>query len=83
MNIDDKMFSRRQAIIRSMTMQERLNPNLLNASRKRRIAKGSGVDTAEVNRLLKQYKQSKMALKKVGKLKNSKNFDMKLDSLLK
>jgi signal recognition particle subunit SRP54 len=55
--ITDKMFKRQEAIITSMTPTERKKPDLLNASRKRRIAKGSGVEVSEVNRLLKQHRQ--------------------------
>ncbi|MCA1934377.1 signal recognition particle protein [Asticcacaulis sp.] len=57
MNISDKMFDRQIAIISSMTKLERKKPDLLNASRKRRIAAGAGVDVAEINRLLKQHRQ--------------------------
>ena len=55
--IDDKAFKRQEAIISSMTRLERKKPDILAASRKRRIAKGAGVDVAEVNRLLKQHRQ--------------------------
>jgi len=55
--VDDKVFDRQVAIISSMTKIERKKPDLLNGSRKRRIAAGSGVDVAEVNRLLKQHRQ--------------------------
>ncbi len=55
--ITDKVFKRQEAIITSMTPSERKKPEVLNASRKRRIASGSGVDVAEVNRLLKQHRQ--------------------------
>jgi signal recognition particle subunit SRP54 len=56
-NIDDKVFRRQQAIISSMTKIERKKPDLLNASRKRRVAAGSGVEVSEINRLLKQHRQ--------------------------
>ena len=56
-NIDERVFRRQEAIITSMTKLERKKPDLLNASRKRRIAAGSGVDVAEINRLLKQHRQ--------------------------
>jgi signal recognition particle subunit SRP54 len=56
-NIDDKMFRRQRAIILSMTPKERRNPDILKASRKRRIAAGSGVKVEEVNKLLKQHRQ--------------------------
>ncbi len=56
-NIDDRMISRQEAIISSMTKAERKKPDLLNASRKRRIAAGAGVEVQDVNRLLKQHRQ--------------------------
>ena len=56
-NVDDKSIAHLQAIISSMTPAERANPKLLNGSRKRRIAGGSGTSVQEINRLLKQFKQ--------------------------
>ncbi|HEY0052122.1 MAG TPA: signal recognition particle protein [Caulobacteraceae bacterium] len=56
-NVDDRMVVRQLSIIGSMTKQERKKPDMLQASRKRRIAAGAGVDVAEVNRLLKQHRQ--------------------------
>ena len=56
-NINDKMLARQRAIISSMTKEERKKPDILQASRKRRIAAGSGVEVSEVNRLLKQHRQ--------------------------
>jgi len=67
-NIDDKMVTRQEAIILSMTRAERRNPNLLNGSRRRRIATGSGTTVQEVNRVLKQFKQMSTMMKKAGKL---------------
>ena len=49
-----------------MTIQERRNPDILNPSRKRRIAKGAGVDIAEVNRLVKQFEQAGKMMKQMG-----------------
>ncbi len=66
-NIDDKMPMRMLAIIRSMTPQERKFPDLIKASRKRRIAAGSGTQVQDVNRLLKQFLQMQKMLKKFGK----------------
>lgn len=66
--LDDKMVARQLAIISSMTPAERRNPDLLKASRKRRVAAGSGVTVPEVNRLLKQYQQMRLAMKRMGKL---------------
>ena len=67
-NIDDKMVARQQAIIQSMTPEERRNAKVLNGSRRRRIASGSGSTVQDVNRLLKQYKQMAMMMKKMGKM---------------
>ena len=61
----EKQMSRTEAIIHSMTPDERRNPNLLNPSRKNRIAKGAGVDVAEVNRLVKQFEQTKKLMKQM------------------
>jgi signal recognition particle subunit SRP54 len=66
--VSDKTFIRLEAIISSMTLGERKNPAIIKGSRKRRIAKGSGVDVAEVNRLLKQHKQMSGMMKKMGKM---------------
>ena len=56
-NIDDKMIGRQRAIISSMTKAERKKPDVLNGSRKRRVAAGAGVEVQEINRLLKQHRQ--------------------------
>jgi len=66
-NISDKMVDRQAAIISSMTKEERKKPDILAASRKRRIAAGAGVDVAEVNRLLKQHRQMADAFKMMSK----------------
>jgi signal recognition particle subunit SRP54 len=65
--ISDKMIDRQAAIISSMTKQERKKPDILQASRKRRIAAGAGVDVAEVNRLLKQHRQMADAFKMMSR----------------
>jgi len=65
--LSDKTFDRQVAIISSMTKQERKKPDILQASRKRRIAAGSGVDVAEVNRLLKQHRQMADTFKALSK----------------
>jgi len=65
--INDKMITRQQAIISSMTKAERKKPDILNASRKRRIAAGAGVDVAEINRVLKQHRQMADAVKAMSK----------------
>jgi signal recognition particle subunit SRP54 len=66
-NIDDRMVARQEAIILSMTLQERRNPKLLNAKRRKRIAAGSGTSVQDVNRLLKQFQQMANMMKKMGK----------------
>ena len=67
-NVDLGMLDRQQAIIDSMTPAERRSPKLLNSSRKRRIAGGSGTTVQDVNRLLKQVKQMNVMMKRAGKL---------------
>lgn len=64
-DIDDNAFKGVEAIIQSMTLDERANPDVLNPSRKRRIAKGAGVDISEVNRLVKQMEQMKKMMKQM------------------
>jgi signal recognition particle subunit SRP54 len=65
--LDDKMLKRQIALIQSMTKKERANPDLLAASRKKRIASGAGLDVSDLNRLLKQHKQMAEMMKKMGK----------------
>ena len=67
-NIDDKLIVKQQAIISSMTVEERENYKILHASRKRRIASGSGTTIQEVNKLLKQYNTMLKMMKKYGKM---------------
>ena len=62
---NEKRMARMEAIIYSMTPEERRNPDLLNPSRKHRIAKGAGVDIAEVNRMVKQFNESRKMMKKL------------------
>ena len=66
LNVDEAKLARTEAIINSMTIKERRNPKLMNVSRKNRIAKGAGVDIAEVNRLVKQFENAKKAMKQMG-----------------
>ena len=65
--VNDKEFNRLQAIISSMTMHERRNPDIIKGSRKRRIAVGSGVEVQDVNRLLKQFSQMQKMMKQFQK----------------
>ena len=67
-NVDVKLLDRQQAIISSMTPAERRHPKVLNSSRKRRIAGGSGTTVQDVNRLLKQVKQMNLVMKRANKL---------------
>jgi signal recognition particle subunit SRP54 len=64
--VDDKQLGRVEAIIGSMTPKERRNHQLINGSRRKRIAKGSGTSVEEVNRLLKQFVQMQKMLKQLG-----------------
>lgn len=66
MDIDDRILDRNAAIILSMTPQERAKPNIINPSRKKRIAKGCGMKVEEVNRLLKQFEQMQKVMKQIG-----------------
>jgi signal recognition particle subunit SRP54 len=65
--LDDKVLTRQEAIIQSMTKRERAKPEIINGSRRKRIATGSGVDVSDVNRLLKMHRQMADMMKKVGK----------------
>ncbi len=65
---DDKAIRRQVALVNSMTKKERANPDMLQASRKKRIAAGAGMDVAELNRLLKMQKQMADTMKKLGKM---------------
>ena len=67
-NIDDSLLNRQEAIVLSMTPAERHKVKILNGSRKRRIAKGSGTTVQDVNRLVKQHRQMADMVKKMGKL---------------
>ena len=66
LDIDDDVFKGTEAIIYSMTPEERGNPALINPSRKKRIAKGAGVDISEVNKLIKQFEQSRKMMKQMS-----------------
>jgi signal recognition particle subunit SRP54 len=70
--IDDKQISHVEAIIQSMTKEERMNPEIMNGSRKKRIALGSGTTVAEVNRLLKQFEDMKKMMKQMTNMKKGK-----------
>ena len=69
LDIDDNAFKGIEAIIRSMTEKERVNPDIINGSRRQRIAKGSGTSIQEVNRLLKQFEQTRKMMKMATTMK--------------
>ncbi len=70
--MDEKKMARIEAIIYSMTPQERSSPDIINMSRKRRIAAGAGVDIAEVNRLVKQFEQTRKMMKQMSGMMGAK-----------
>ena len=78
--IDDKALARQEAIILSMTKAERDNPSMLNSSRKKRIAAGSGTSVVDVNRLLKQYDAMQLMMKQMSG-KNMKKMQKKMGAL--
>ena len=70
--IDEDALAKPKAIIQSMTAEERSNPDLINVSRKQRIAKGCGLDIAEVNRFMKQFEQSRKMMKQMSNMMGGK-----------
>ena len=70
-DIDEDRITKMKAVIQSMTKRERENPQIINSSRKMRIAKGSGTSVQEVNKVLKQFEQTKQMMKQ---MKNNKMF---------
>ena len=76
-SMDEKSLSHVEAIILSMTPEERANPKLMNPSRKKRIANGAGLDISEVNRFVKQFEQSKKMMKKMPGMLGGKKGRMK------
>ncbi|WP_153123637.1 signal recognition particle protein [Peribacillus tepidiphilus] len=71
-SIDDKQIGHVEAIIRSMTKEEKTHPEIINASRRKRIAKGSGTSVQEVNRLLKQFEEMKKMMKQMTNMQKGK-----------
>lgn len=80
-DLDPKILAHVEAIIQSMTIEERRNPSILNGPRKKRIAQGSGRNIAEVNRLLKQFEEMKKMMKQFGDLQKGKKGKFKLPFL--
>jgi len=75
--LDESQMARNKAIIQSMTVKERRNPEILKASRKQRIANGSGTSIQEINALLKQFEQSKQMMKQLGSMGGKKGKGMR------
>jgi signal recognition particle subunit SRP54 len=71
LDIDEDAFKHIRAIIQSMTLEERMNPAIIDGSRRRRIAKGSGRTVQEVNQLLKQFQDMKKLMKTMNKMVSS------------
>lgn len=72
LQVDEKKLAHTEAIIRSMTPEERMHPEIINASRRRRIAQGSGTSVQEVNRLLKQFEEMKKMMKQLTTMAKTK-----------
>ena len=83
LNIDEKQFVRIEAMINSMTKEEKANPKIIDGSRKKRIAKGSGSGVEDVNKLLKQYFQMKKIFKNFSRfgLNKFKNVESMLSGI--
>ena len=71
-DLDSKEIRRIEAIIQSMTPQEKTNPKILNGSRRKRIAMGSGTRVQDVNRLIKQFEEAQKMMKKMGSMRKGK-----------
>ena len=76
-DVDENAMKKPEAIIRSMTPKERRNPGILNASRRKRIAAGSGTTVQDVNQLIRQFEQSKQLMKQMTQMKGSKGARMR------
>ncbi len=76
--VDEKHLVQTEAIINSMTKQERCFPEIINSSRRRRIAQGSGTKVQDINKLLKQFDQMKKMMKQLNKMEKSKRKGKKM-----
>lgn len=81
MQLDEKDLKRVEAIIQSMTANERSNPDILNSSRKKRIARGSGTSVQEVNRLLRQFEQTQKMIQQLGGYSGKKGKRLRLPNM--
>jgi signal recognition particle subunit SRP54 len=77
-NLDDKQFVRVEAIINSMTLEERRKPDIINGSRRKRIARGSGTNVSQVNKLLKQYRDMRRMMKQINAAGGLQEFGQKV-----
>ena len=76
LKVDEKQFVKIEAIINSMTPEERIKPHIINGSRKKRIARGSGTTILDVNKVLKQYEEMKKMMKKMKKMSKGGGFNL-------
>jgi signal recognition particle subunit SRP54 len=76
LKVDEKQFIKIEAIINSMTPEERIKPHIINGSRKKRIARGSGTTILDVNKVLKQYEEMKKMMKKMKKMSKGGGFNL-------
>ena len=80
-DVDDDAMKKPEAIIRSMTPKERRNPGVLNASRRKRIAAGSGTTVQDVNQLIRQFDQAKQMMKQVTQMKGKGRMRMRFPGM--
>jgi signal recognition particle subunit SRP54 len=71
--LDDSQIERVEAIIRSMTREERQKPEIINGSRRRRISRGSGTTPQDINQLLNQFRQTQKMMRQLSRSRNPKN----------
>ncbi len=77
-NVDDKQFVKVEAVIQSMTLKERRDPDLINGSRRKRIARGSGTTVSQVNKILKQYRDMRRMMKQINAAGGLQEFGQKM-----
>jgi signal recognition particle subunit SRP54 len=80
-DVDENAMKKPEAIIRSMTPQERRNPGILNASRRKRIAAGSGTTVQDVNQLIRQFEQARQMMKQVANMKGKGKMRMRIPNM--
>ncbi len=77
-NVDDKQFVKVEAVIQSMTLKERRDPDIINGSRRKRIARGSGTTVSQVNKILKQYRDMRRMMKQINAAGGLQEFGKKM-----